>query len=255
MIDGIHAWHFNKFRDNRTVLFCHGNSGNISHRSYIITMCLREKLNVLVFDYSGFGKSENSPSQEIICQNGIRMYDYLVNEKSIDKNKIVVWGESIGGAVATYIAAKRECGTLVLLSTFSSLDDVLLDYDTSMAIKFFVSTIKNYVRTLPNKEWITKIKCPIVIIHSDEDTTIPFCNSERLYSLISHDKKEFIKIKGSHSLPDFSIENLQKLFRFCEASCEHTSKKHCKNSKNILDKMLQQVNKYLTQAYVIDMGT
>lgn len=214
MIDGkLSAWHFDNFSDHKTVLFCHGNGGNISHREYIVEICKRQQLNLLLFDYRGFGKSPGIPSQRHICEDGERAYSYL--RQSVPANKIVIWGESLGGAVATHIASKYPCSLLILMSTFSSLDDALRDRRFSpvtLAMSFLLPWFAN---NLASNETIKKVKAPIVIMHSPEDEIIPYNNAIKLYKAIPHKCKTFISISGKHCTPEITEEQFRKMFNFC----------------------------------------
>lgn len=211
----ISAWHFNNHPNNKTVLFCHGNAGNISHRDYVIELCDRYHLNLLIYDYQGFGRSTGFPSQSSICQDGERIYRYLRDECHIPSDDIIVWGESLGGAVAAYIASRNPCYRLILMSTFSSLDDIVWDQETGPLCKSLMYVLSKMTDMLSTKYRIKNIQVPIVILHSTEDDLIPFSNSISLYNAISHSQKLLIPIKGGHSTPHIQSEQLAKLFQFC----------------------------------------
>lgn len=207
----ISAWHFHEW-DGPTVLFCHGNAGNISHRKYIIDLCHRHKLNLLVFDYQGFGRSIGHPTPEHICEDGLVAYDYLVKSGAKD---IYIWGESLGGAVATYIAANRSCSALILMCTFASLGDIPR-YTGDHWIYKILGLYMNFLGSdLKSKNRISTIECPIVILHSKDDEIIPYKNALELYENISHNCKLFIEIGGKHSTPKLTPEQLEQLFKFC----------------------------------------
>ena len=93
----INGWYFNNYPGHKTVLFCHGNSGNISHRSYIVDICMQFELNLFIFDYRGFGKSSGEPSKYHLRRDGEAAYKYLVNKCNVNPSDLVVWGESLGG--------------------------------------------------------------------------------------------------------------------------------------------------------------
>ena len=216
----ISAWHFSSFADKPTVLFCHGNAGNISHRQYIIDLCQRHKLNLLLFDYQGFGRSSGHSTPESICQDGLIAYDYLQEYVKNKKEKdIYVWGESLGGAVATYIASNRPCSALILMCTFASLGDIP-GYTGTNWIYQFLSIYMNLMGSnLKTKGRISTVECPIVILHSKDDEIIPFENSLELYKNVSHTCKLFIEIRGGHTTPKITPEQLEKLFKFCSMPC------------------------------------
>lgn len=217
----ISAWYIpsSNPEQKKTVLFCHGNSGNISHRSYIIDLCQTLGLNLLVFDYRGYGESPGRPSIDSICQDGLIVYKYLINQCTQDN--IIIWGESLGGAIATYIASIYTPNCLILMCTFSSLDDVIKYQDITKFIAHLLSlTIQYLGSNLPNKLKIKYVKCPIAVIHSTEDEVIPYSCAKILYNSIPHNNKIFIKIQGSHSNPQINNDHLSKLLCFCHINID-----------------------------------
>lgn len=211
----MHAWHFNSYPQEKTILFCHGSGGNISERDYLIDICEKQRLNLLMFDYSGFGKSLGSPHPDQLLQDGRTAYKYLLAE-GIPVNKIILWGESMGGAIATKMAEEFGCHSLILMGTFSSLDDILRQRGGFVS-NFLGMTAKLILpNTLPTIEILGKLNCPIVIAHSTDDDLIPFRCAQENFKRITHPKALFLPIKGTHFYPDFSSSDLEKLFSFCE---------------------------------------
>lgn len=216
--DKISAWHFANHPGKPTVLFCHGNAGNISHRQYIVDLCHRNKLNLLVFDYQGFGRSRGYATQEGVCQDGLLAYDYLAER--VDPKSIYIWGESLGGAVATYVASQRPCAALILMATFSSLGDIP-KHSGSGPLYSWLGTYMDFMGSgLPSKQRIRDVQCPIVILHSPTDDLIPYQNALTLYEAISHDCRLFIPISGGHVTPKLTTEQLERMFAFCKMKCD-----------------------------------
>lgn len=235
----IHGWHFNNFPGKKTILFCHGNSGNISHRSYIIDIAEKFELNLFIFDYRGFGKSSSIPSKDNLKEDGLLAYDYLKN-KNISSSDIIVWGESLGGFVAAWIASNRSCRSLILMSTFSALDDaVIYSYPESKSVEYIVKLASIKIDTIPSKEYLKKIKCPVAIVHSKNDDIIPYKCSKILYDHIPHQSKILITIDGKHSAPKIKYEDLNRLFMFCDLSLpmfdKHDVKEILKNLETVAE--------------------
>jgi len=210
----LHAWHFDN-KGDKVILFCHGNSGNISHRSYIIDFCRNFNINLFLFDYRGYGISSGKSKIDYILEDGIDAYMYL--SKMYKPEQIIVWGESLGGAVATYIASKCRCYRLLLMCTFSDIDDTII-YDSryhpllSYPVGFIITRL---LGRLQSKEYIKYVECPIAIIHSPNDKVIPYRCAQILYESITHNNKKFITIDGDHSSPIISIDNLKEILEFC----------------------------------------
>lgn len=207
----IHIWHFVRNPSYKTILFCHGNSGNISHRDYVINFCYYHHVNLLLFDYRGYGYSGGYATQRKICEDGIACYRYLLNN-GVSPEDLIVWGESLGGAVATHVAASGPCAYLVLLCTFSSLDDIIA-YKYNRGLAILASLL---IDTLPSKKRIADIKCPVMIFHSEEDEVIPYQCAKILLESVPHPTKRLITIRGTHASPKINQNQIAQLVSFCQ---------------------------------------
>ncbi len=220
----INGWHFDNFPRNKTVMYCHGNSLNISNRSYIIDICHKFKLNLFIFDYRGFGKSSGKPTKRNLRKDGETAYKYLTKECGIKSKKIIIWGESLGGITAIWTASKYSCQSLILLCTFSGLDDAITYYFEPGVKQSLAYTYANMVSMrydiMPNRKYIRRVKCPVAILHSKKDDIIPYECAKILYKNINHDAKVLITIKGGHSSPIIRKEQLKELFNFCDIPYE-----------------------------------
>lgn len=221
------------FPEDRTMIFYHGNSGNISHRDYVIEVCREFGLNLLLVDYRGFGYSDGRPDIKGIMKDSLLAYDYLRTRCSPEN--IIIWGESLGGAAAIHVASNRRCRCLVLISTFSSLDDVIFDSETPNWFRYPVGhLVGNTTEPIPSKSKITKVSCPVIVIHSEEDGFIGFNSAKRLYNSVPHDCKLLIKINGKHSGPVITNQQLQVILEFSDVET-------CNCSSDKMDKMLDDV--------------
>ncbi len=207
--------HSNTIHPRRTVLFFHGNSGNISHRDYVIDVCREFGLDLLLVDYRGYGNSDGIPEPRGIRKDAMLAYDFL--KTKCDPQDIIVWGESLGGSAAAYVASQRRCRCLILISTFSSLEDCIFDCSMPKWFKYPVGyLVKWTVEPIPSKNWMYKTQCPVVVIHSEEDDLINFSNAQKLYDSVQHDCKMLVKIKGKHSCPVITERQLQAVFEFAD---------------------------------------
>jgi len=195
---------------SKTVLYCHGNTGNIGHRDYVVELCKLFDLGCILFDYSGYGESKGNPTMSTLFKDGERAYLYA--RSIIDPEDLIVWGESLGGSVATMIASKYRCAYLVLLSTFSSLDDILLfqgtPYHSLLGWGLRVSS-----NTLRSKDLILNVTCPVAIVHSLDDALIPFACARALYERVPTNKL-LIPIHGGHATPVVSTKQITQLMEF-----------------------------------------
>lgn len=208
----INIWHFNNFSNCPTILYCHGNGGNISYQSRIIQICNKYHLNLLLFDYQGYGKSTGSPSIDSIFTDGIACYKYLLSYCCYDE--IIIWGESLGGAVALEIAQKNSCKYLILFSTFSSLDDIIR-YRFPQINGMLINMASTFLDNISNKDKIKLIQCNILIVHSSDDEIIPIKCANILYNNIKHSNKKLLIVDGGHNNPLIEDNQMKQIISCC----------------------------------------
>ncbi len=191
--DGIQisGWFIPSGTPRATLIFCHGNGGNISHRLEKIEMFNDLNLNVLIFDYRGYGMSKGSPSEKGLYLDTEAVYEYLVDEKKILPQKIIAYGESLGGAVAIDLAGKHEMRGIIIEGTFTSVRDM-----AKRLLPFIPTFI--YASSYDSLGKIKNVKSPKLIFHSIDDEIIPFEMGEKLFHA-APEPKEFVKIRGGHN--------------------------------------------------------
>lgn len=175
-----------------TVLFCHGNGGNISFLGPRIEIYHSLNFDVFVFDYRGYGMSGGKPSEEGTYRDVQAAWDYLTETRNIRPDRIVVIGMSLGGPIAAWLCQTAVPAALVLESTFTGAADVA-DSHYRMSPGRLV-----FGDAYHTASYATRAKCPVLVVHSPDDEIIRFELGERLYRLIPG-KKEFLRISGSHN--------------------------------------------------------
>ena len=188
----LNAWFVPANSPAGTVLFCHGNGGNISYSLDVAETLNRLNLNVLLFDYRGYGKSEGSPTEEGTYADAETAYRWLVKDKNIPESSIIVMGRSLGAAIAANLAKNRNPRLLILESGFSSTPDVA-------AKQYPIFPVRLLCRyKYKTAEYVKDIKCPLLVVHSTEDEIIPYSNGIKIFSS-AKEPKEFLEIRGSHN--------------------------------------------------------
>ncbi|MFH1553106.1 MAG: alpha/beta hydrolase [Candidatus Omnitrophota bacterium] len=183
-----------------TVLYCHGNAGNISHRLDIIRMFNSLGLDVFIFDYRGYGRSNGGPSEEGTYLDAQAAYDYLVNTKGIDPERIVIYGKSLGGAVAVDLATRTEVRAVISDSAFTSTVNMGREIYPFLPVELVI-TMKY--------DTISKVKglsMPKLIIHSSEDEIVPFHHGEEIFENCA-EPKHFYRMLGGHNDGVFIYED------------------------------------------------
>lgn len=188
----LSAWWVPAADPRGTVLFCHGNAGNMGDRIDTLQIINTLKLNVLIFDYRGYGLSEGSPNENGTYLDAETAWNYLVGEKGIAPRQIIVWGRSLGGAIAARTAAHHRVGLVVMESTFTSLKD--LADDLFYWVPSWLLTHYAYETAC----YLENLNAPVLVIHSRDDEIIPFHHGKHLYDSIKG-PKAFTEIHGSHN--------------------------------------------------------
>ncbi len=174
------------------VLFFHGNAGNISHRLDSIEVFHRLGLSVLIIDYRGYGQSEGSPSEQGTYLDAEAAWKYLVKERQISPEQIVLFGRSLGGAVAVWLAQQHTSGMLILESTFTSVPDVAAKHYPFLPVRLLARSQYNSLERLPH------VECPILVIHSPDDEIILYEHGQQLFK-VAQEPKYFLKLIGGHN--------------------------------------------------------
>jgi len=175
-----------------TILFCHGNGGNISHRLDTLTILNALKVNVFIFDYRGYGASEGEPSEEGTYLDAEAAWTYLAEERKAAPDDVVVFGRSLGGGIASHLATTHTPRALVLESTFTSVADMAAGIYWYMPVhllcRFGYTVEKN----------MTQVKCPVLVVHSPQDDMVPYAQGRKVFEA-APDPKEFLEIRGGHN--------------------------------------------------------
>ena len=188
----LSSWFIPAEEQRGVLLFCHGNAGNISHRLESIRIFHDLGLSVLIFDYRGFGQSEGSVSEEGTYLDAEAAWDHLIEERGVDPSEIVLFGRSIGGAVAAHLAARQQAGALILEFSFTSLTDLGTQVYPFLPIRLLSRYQYN------TSAYLQQIDMPLLIIHSPDDEIIPFAHAKVLYEKADR-PKELLQIMGDHN--------------------------------------------------------
>ncbi len=193
----IIGWYVPAPDSQATVLFCHGNAGNISHRLHAIQLLHNSGFNVLIFDYRGFGQSSGSPDEAGLYTDAVAAWDYLVETRGIPKGRIIVLGRSLGGAVAIELATRVKPVGLIVEATFTRMADVARHLYPLLPSGLFLKDRYDSV------DKIAQVTCPKLFLHGTQDTLIPFDMGRQLYEAAVA-PKVFIETPGDHNESGFA---------------------------------------------------
>jgi fermentation-respiration switch protein FrsA (DUF1100 family) len=218
--DGVklHGWFLPADSAVATLMLLHGNAGNISSRNMLMVTLRKYGFNVFMFDYRGYGKSDGEPSENGIYIDGTTAFDYVAKLPQVDSQKIVLWGTSLGGAVAVDVATKRHAAGLILESTFTSAADIAAEH-YSFIVRYFLRTKLNSVGK------IAQIHTPLFVMHGSMDRTVPFRFGKELYDA-AHEPKEFYEITGAGHNNTFMTGGVAYIQHVREFVLKHVLQKH-----------------------------
>ncbi|TAJ91377.1 alpha/beta hydrolase [bacterium] len=175
-----------------TLLWFHGNTGNISHRLENIKLLHQKvKINVFIFDYRGYGRSGGRISEEGTYRDGESALRYLRTREDVDLKGIVFFGRSLGAAVAADLATREKCLALILETPFASIREMA-------RVAFPFLPIGPLLRTrYETVEKVKKIKVPLFVLHGDKDEVVPLEQGKKVFEAAPQ-PKEFYTIRGAH---------------------------------------------------------
>lgn len=192
--DGVRiaAWYVAHSDARGSVIFHHGNAGNMSDRLHSLQVLHRMRLNVLMYDYRGYGASEGSPSEEGTYLDADAVWNYLTETRGEPVERIVSFGRSLGGAVAIESARRHPPAALVVESSFTSLEDIGRLHYRLLPVRWMLTYRYDSIRKVGD------ITCPKLFLHGTEDTLIPIDNGRALFDAAA-EPKQFIETPGGHN--------------------------------------------------------
>jgi len=192
----IHAWYLPNrnaaVERPRTILFCHGNGGNISHRLDTGEYLTRLGVNVLLFDYRGYGLSDGEPSEENCYADAEAAYGWLAEVKGVRPADLFLFGRSLGGAVAIQLAASEPCAGVAVESSFTTVADMGQRMYPFMPIRLLARYRFDALGT------IKRLACPVLVAHSPQDEMVPYDMGRALFEA-APEPKVFIELSGGHN--------------------------------------------------------
>jgi len=213
--DGVrlNGW-FIPHRDARaTLVWFHGNAGNISHRVENIKLLHdKVKINIFIFDYRGYGRSAGSISEEGSYRDGVAALDFVRQQLGVEAKSLIIFGRSLGAAVAAEVALRFPCRGLILETPFTSIRDMAKTVFPVLPIGPLLQTRYDVV------EKVGRIKVPLLVLHGDHDDVVPYEQGKKVFAA-AREPKEFYTIKGATHNDTYIVGGdayFQRLRRFVE---------------------------------------
>jgi fermentation-respiration switch protein FrsA (DUF1100 family) len=192
--DGVrlHGWFIPSENARGTLLFFHGNAGNISHRLDSIAIFNRMNLNVFIIDYRGYGLSEGQPSETGTYLDAEAAWTYLRDGRGIAANEIIVFGRSLGASIAAWLASRHRPAGLIVESGFSSVPSMAQRLYPFLPVKWLAKF------SYDTRRYVGRIECPLLVAHSRDDEIIPWAEGRLVFDAAPADK-QFLELRGGHN--------------------------------------------------------
>lgn len=189
----LHGWFVTaRVKSSPTALILHGNAGNISHRLAKLAILHELGMNVLLIDYRGYGRSEGKPDEQGLYFDARAAHAYLTQARGIPECNIILYGESLGSAIAVDLAAQSELGGVILEAPFTSMADVGRDVYPFLPVGLLARSKYNSLSK------IGRVSSPLLLLHSRDDELIPIRHSERLLAAAPGPKR-LVELAGRHN--------------------------------------------------------
>ena len=189
----LHGWWVPHPKARGTVLYCHGNSGSIAHQIGVFRYVRRLKVNLFGFDYRGYGRSEGSPNEQGLYADARAAYDHLVDDLEVAPQSILLFGHSLGGAVAIDCAMDRPVAGLIVQSSFTHLKDATRASFPRLPVHLLAR------RQYDSLQKVASLTMPKLFIHGSADETLPPEMAERLYEAAAEPKEHFVVHRAGHN--------------------------------------------------------
>lgn len=177
-----------------TLLWFHGNAGNLGNRvDHLRDLHRALGVNVLMIDYREYGRSEGQVTEEGTYQDALAAYEYLVKRPDVDPLRIVVYGQSLGSAVAVDLAVNRRLSGLILEAPFTSIRAMAAFHYPWLPFGGFLST------RYDSLDKIGKVHIPLLILHGDQDEIVPYGQGKMLYEAAGSPKRLYTISGAGHN--------------------------------------------------------
>ena len=188
----LHGWYVPATISRGVIVFFHGNAGNISHRLDSIGIFHQLGLDTLIIDYRGYGQSTGKTTEQGTYLDAQAAWSYLVDERGIAADQIIIFGRSLGGAVGAWLGTQHTPAAVIIESSFSSGVDMARRLYPFLPVRLI--TRLRY----PVAEYASHLDCPVLVVHSRDDEIIPFAMGQSIYAAVKQ-RKSFLELRGDHN--------------------------------------------------------
>ncbi len=199
-----------KHPTNKILIHFHGNAEDVGLTRDLLKLLRKElRVHVLAMEYRGYGVYTGSPTEGSLLQDAELLYLYVTTVFRFAPQNVILFGRSIGSGPACYLASKYPLHSLILMSAFTSLREV---------VKGFVGPLLQYLvaERFDNKEWLRTAQCPVFVVHGKKDGIVPPAHAEELCSVVKSSAKLHTPMEMDHNSFSFMQDFVYPLLMFYE---------------------------------------
>ncbi len=186
----IFGWYIDSGPSSPVLLWCHGNAGNVSHRLENIRRLHQRGISIFIFDYRGYGRSTGVPSEAGLYQDALASYDYLIQQRRISFERLIIFGRSLGSSVAVEVAVKRSTAGLIVEGAFPSIQAMADHHYYGLPAKWILDVDFN----LDKK--VRLLRVPLLVIHGEQDSIVPMAMGKQVFDAALEPKQWYV-VKGA----------------------------------------------------------
>ena len=190
----LKSWFIKKdLKKFKTLIFFHGNAGNLSNRVYKLNKLSELDLNILIISWRGFNGNSGEPTETNLYKDSNKSIDWL-NKQGVESQNIILYGESLGTGVAVELAQKNIFSGVILESPYTSMENAAKIYYPYLPVKILLKDKFDSIKKIKN------IKLPILIMHGKKDTIVPFSMGFELFNKANKPKYYFFPDYDDHMM-------------------------------------------------------
>ncbi len=211
----IFGWFVYAGSGKPVLLWCHGNAGNVSHRLENIWQLYQRGMSVFIFDYRGYGRSTGTPSEAGLYQDALASYDYLMQNRRVSPKHLILFGRSLGSAVAGEVALRRSSAGLIVEGAFPSIQSMSDYHYMGLPAGWLMDVEFNLAKK------VSSLQVPILVIHGEKDSVVPLSLGKQVFEAAREPKQWFVVSRAEHN--DVPFVGGDSYFRTMEAFIERVS--------------------------------
>ena len=191
--DKLVSWYFKKNPKFKTILFFHGNAGKLDNRVYKLNELSKLELNYLIVAYRGFSGNAGKPTESGLYEDA-NFAKIWLNKNGVKDKDIIIYGESLGTAVAIDLASRNNFSGIILESPFTSMLDLAQKYYPIFPVKLILKD------RYESRKKLNDIKSPVLVMHGKKDKIVPFYMGEQILEALSSPKFSYFNDNDDHMM-------------------------------------------------------